>query len=129
MLRVQELRQPLKAMGGKSLRTLDEFIAYCETTRPEDWLEGRVRSLDNSQNCCFGHLINWYYGKDYEGEIGIVWDYFEDRWATTYMIYRVNDGEHPNYQQETARERVIAYLKNLNSGLEKSTADYLGHKH
>lgn len=73
-----------------------------------------------------GHLINWFYGKNYDGNIAPAWDWFEEIWATTYMIYPVNDGESPSwmnfkYDQPTAKERVVAYLKNLRDEKEQTT--------
>ncbi len=42
------------------------------------------------------------------------------------MIYPINDGDSPSwmnfqYNQPTAKARVIAYLKNLLAGREKTT--------
>jgi hypothetical protein len=68
-----------------------------------------------------GHLVNWYYGPGYQGAVSEIWDNFEEIWATTYMIYPVNDGKNSKYQQKTAKDRVIAYLEDLNSGKEKTT--------
>lgn len=42
-------------------------------------------------------------------------------WATTFMIYPVNDGENPKYTQETPKQRCLAYLKDLRDGKEKNT--------
>ena len=58
------------------------------------------------------------------------WDLFEARWATTFMIYPVNDGiplkwMNFKYDQATPRERIIAYLENLRDGKEKSTQDLM----
>lgn len=105
----------------EKLKTLDSFIEYLRHTDESEWRIGTVRNKENTQNCCFGHLVNWFYGKDYEGTISDVWDFFEEVWATTYMIYPVNDGENPKYQQPTPKTRIIAYLEDLNSGKEKTT--------
>ena len=50
------------------------------------------------------------YGKYIDGDCGgtALWDWFEANIATTYMIYPVNDGTAPRYQQKTAKERCIA---------------------
>ena len=102
---------------------LTDFIAYLETTDESEWAVGVVREPGNIKNCMFGHLVNFYYGKDYEGNINGIWDMFEECYATTYMIYPVNDGENPRYIQPTAKARVIAYLKNLDNRLEPSTQE------
>lgn len=110
----------------KALKDLSSFISYLENTKDSEWQTNRVRSKDNQKNCVMGHLVNWYYGKGYHENISPIWDTFESMWATTYMIYPVNDGESPkwmneSYNQKTPRERCIAYLKNLNPGKEKNT--------
>lgn len=109
----------------KGLKTLDSFILYLEMTKPEEWAVDVVRTKDG-KNCMFGHLVDWYYGKEYDGNIMPIWDIFEEMWATSYMIYPVNDGNSPKwmnfeYNQNTPRDRVVAYLKNLNQGKEKTT--------
>jgi hypothetical protein len=104
----------------KQISNLEEFISYCESTKPEEWAVDVVRTKDGC-NCLFGHLVKWYYGDEYNGSVMDIWDCFEEIWATTYMVYPVNDGKNPKYQQGTARERCIAYLKDLSSGSAKTT--------
>lgn len=99
------------------MKTIQEIIDYMEATPEESWGEKVVRSKDG-KNCFFGHLFNM--GTD-EKESNYLWGLFEEVWATTYMIYPVNDGEHPKYKQDTSKQRVIAYLKDLRDGVEKST--------
>jgi len=100
---------------------LPAFISYLESTKPEDWLVDTVRSKGNTKNCVMGHLVNYVYGVGYEGSISEAWDYFEDCWSTTFYIYDVNDGKMDTYTQETARERIIAYLSDLWLGLRTPT--------
>lgn len=99
---------------------LQAFIAYCEATKPEDWALDVVRTKDG-KNCLLGHLVDYVYGKGYEGNIMPAWDTFEEMWATQFMFYPVNDGQSVKYQQPTAKARVIAYLKDLWLGLETPT--------
>lgn len=91
--------------------SIDNIIAYMEGTKPEDWATDVVRTGD--KNCFFGHLFN------FAG--GLLWEMFEESWATTYMVYPVNDGQVTTYQQATAKERVVAYLKDLRDGKAKTT--------
>lgn len=110
----------------KRLNDLPSFIKYLRGTNDSEWQVDTVRSKNDKKNCVMGHLVNWFYGKDYEGNITEAWDLFEEMWATTYMIYPVNDGNTPEwmnrkYNQSTPKERVIAYLKNLSEGKEKTT--------
>lgn len=108
-------------LASKKLATLDDFISYCEATTESEWQIDTVRNKGNTSNCLFGHLINWYYGKGYKGNIITAWDFFEDAWATTFFVYLVNDGRNPNYPQPTPRQRCIQLLKNLNDGSELTT--------
>lgn len=101
---------------------MQSFIDYCEATKANEWCVDIVRSVGNKQNCLYGHLVNWYYGKDYTGNISPIWDAFEEV-GTTFYVYPINDGTNPNYPQPTARERCIAYLKNIRDGKELWTWD------
>lgn len=101
------------------LSNLQPFIQYCIDTREDEWQVDVVRDKGNTKNCMFGHLVNWFYGKDFKGNISPAWDAFENIWMSTYVIYPINDGQNPKYQQPTPRQRVIAYLKNLHLGLEE----------
>jgi hypothetical protein len=105
----------------QALTDLRPFIAYLEQTSADQWAVDVVRTVGNKQNCLFGHLVNWHYGSDYEGDISPIWDWFEEMWATTYQVYPVNDGQNPKYPQATPKARTIAYLKNLWLGLEIPT--------
>ena len=96
---------------------INEFIKYCESTEENEWCVDVVRTRDG-KNCLFGHLFA-FAGNDYLG--CQFWDMFEECWATTYMVYPVNDGENERYQQKTPKQRCVAYLKNLRDGLEKTT--------
>lgn len=97
---------------------IDEIIDYMKKTDEKEWCEKVVRNGDS--NCFFWHLHKMC--KDDE-EATFNWDMFEEQWASTYMIYPVNDWEHPRYQQATPKQRVIAYLKALMNGEEKNTQD------
>jgi hypothetical protein len=103
--------------------TLRDIIAYMENTEESTWRVDTVRGKDGS-NCFFGHLFNMG-GGDSEKGGSRLWDYFEANYATTFMLYPVNDGQHPKYQQPTPKQRVIAYLKDLASGAEKTTAQLM----
>lgn len=64
----------------------------------------------------FGHLFDIGGSK--------LMDEFEEI-ATTYMVYPVNDKLHPEYQQDTPKQRCIAYLKDLSDGKQKTTYDLM----
>lgn len=96
-----------------SFAGLDEIIAMVEATDEDAWQTGTVRSADSTRNCFFGHLFA--HGEKLGGErhANILWQAFEDSWATTYVIYPVNDGTNPRYPQPTPRQRILAYLTDL----------------
>lgn len=96
--------------------TIEAVIEYMEATTEESWCTKVVRT-EQGGNCFFGHLFAM--GKDQE-ESNLLWDWFENCYSTTYMIYPINDGEHSGYQQPTPKQRVIAYLKNLRDKVEKT---------
>lgn len=104
------------------MKSIQEIIDYMEATSEDSWGVDVVRSKDGSKNCFFGHLFNM--GKDQE-ESNELWGLFEELYATTYMIYPVNDGENPYYQQATPKQRVIAYLKDLRDGKAMTTYEVM----
>lgn len=108
--------------------TIDSLIAYLKKTTDDQWLLDKVRSKDGKRNCVMGHLYDWAGGDDKapngRTKGAEAWDWFEEMWATTYMIYPVNDGSHPKYKQETPKLRILAYLNDLKNGLEKTTLEH-----
>jgi hypothetical protein len=107
------------------------IIDYMEATPEASWEVGVVRSKDGTRNCFFGHLFEMA-GDDATGNLW--WGYFEDAWATTYMIYPVNDGSNSVYQQPTPKQRILAYLRDLRDGKAETTwqlmeADYQASMH
>jgi hypothetical protein len=99
--------------------SIGNIITYMEQTDPDKWATDVVRTADGS-NCFFGHLFN------FAG--GTLWDLFEECWATTFMVYSVNDGSNPAYPQATAKERVVAYLKDLRDGKAQTTQQLMAEE-
>lgn len=95
------------------LSDLRPFIQYLLETDESEWQVDTVRNTGNTKNCLFGHLVNFVYGKNYEGSVSSAWDYFESAWSTTYEVYPINDGKDGRYQQTTPRQRCIAFVKDL----------------
>ena len=109
---------------------IQSLINYLENTQEESWRTDTVRSKDGKTSCVMGHIFNFGGGDGNIDEYGTnggtrAWDFFEEAWATTYMIYPVNDGESKKYTQNTPKQRVLAYLKNLRDKKEKTTQDYM----
>ncbi len=103
---------------------IQDLIDYLEKTKEEAWITDVVRK-DDGRGCVMSHIFD-FGGGDKRDESGFTtggqaWDLFEAIWATTYMIYPVNDGENAKYQQPTPKQRCIAYIKDLRDGKEKNT--------
>lgn len=109
---------------------LELFLAYLESTSEDAWQVNVVRSADGTRNCLFGHLFQW--GTDHpsvahldlkkrEWLANYLWEAFEQLWATTYMVYPVNDGKNPRYPQPTPKQRILAYMRALQRGDELTT--------
>ena len=110
------------------LRDINNIIDYMESTNEESWCEDVVKKGD--KNCFYGHLFDYAGGEkrtvDGETNYGtIIWDWFESQYATTFMVYPVNDGDNEDYQQSTPKKRVIAYLKDLRDGEKKTTHELM----
>ena len=115
-----EPRQSAHAWASRQLEALDGVITAMESTAEEAWRVETVRSEDGATNCFFGHLFNLG-GDDKHGSA--LWNVFEEQWATTYMLYPVNDGQNPKYPQDTPKQRVLAYLRDLRDGKAMTTLD------
>lgn len=97
---------------------LSDVIAYLDSTDPESWWPGPTyRSPDGTRHCALSH-IEVQYGMP-------VMEWFESRWSTSYMIGSVNDGNDKGYQQESPKERCMAYLRALADGSELSTEEVM----
>lgn len=99
---------------------LKKIVAYLESTPEDSWCTGVVRTK-TGKNCLLGHVVDYVYGKDYEGNIMPAWDLFGEFYATEYMYYGINDGEDPKYPQKTPKQRILAYLTNMLNGTELTT--------
>lgn len=113
---------------AEKLSNLQPFIQYLQDTREDEWAIDVVRTKGNQQNCLFGHLVNWYYGKGYQGDVSLAWDLFEEMWSTTFFVYEINDGRNPDYPQPTPKQRVLAFMKNLWLGQEMDTQTGMAHE-
>lgn len=99
---------------------LKEIIDYLSDIPEDAWLVDRVISRDFARCCVMGHIFKK--GKTDEEGSGY-WDLFESMVATTYMIYPVNDGTNPKYQQPTPKQRNLAYLNDILEGREETTME------
>jgi hypothetical protein len=97
--------------------SIDSVINHMEGTSEESWCMDVVKTKDG-QNCFYGHLFDMGSNQD---EANDLWNWFEAAYATTYMVFPVNDGQHSQYQQPTPKQRILAYLKDLRDGKQKTT--------
>lgn len=96
------------------LAFLDNVIELLAATDPESWWPGPTyRSPDGTRHCCLSHIFEAF------GSDGM--DRFESQWSTVHVIGRVNDGKHDDYPQHHPKDRVLAFLANLRSGVEEDT--------
>ncbi len=133
-----ERPEEMEFRSGGVTCTLGQIIEHLQRIPESRWGVDVVRSGDGTQDCLFGHLFR--YGQHLsafattipagdehvtseEKFANRLWEWFEETWATTYKIYPVNDGESPAYPQATPKQRVLAYLRALNSGAEHPTQD------
>jgi hypothetical protein len=124
--------------------TLDDIIRVVEETDEAAWQEGVVRSIDGTRNCFFGHLhahasslaaslpqeiipAAYLRGAPHLTAQDFVasraWEWFEETFASTYVIYPLNDGPSKRYPQPTPRQRILAFLRALQSGFEMTTCE------
>ena len=97
-----------------------ELLAYLESTTEESWCTNVVKT-STGQSCLFGHVFDWAGGDSDIKKSNQAMDLFEACYATTYMIYPVNDGTNKEYQQDSPKQRCIAYFKDLMIGKQKTT--------
>lgn len=105
--------------GSDYKKFLRDFIPYLEDTTEESWIDIIFANTDTSKRCVIWHFIGFVGQDNPDAKSSSNLDWYE---ANVCFIQRagceVNDGNHPDYQQETPKQRSIAYLKNLLAGKE-----------
>lgn len=105
---------------------LRDFIPYLESKPEDQWIDVIFANTDTSKRCVIYHFLG-FVGQDYpRANCSNNLDWYE---ANVCFIHRagceVNDGNHPDYQQATPKQRSIAYLKNLLAGKELTPIELL----
>lgn len=119
--------------GSDYKKFLRDFIPYLEATTEESWIDIIFANTDTSKRCVIWHFIGFVGQDNPDAKSSNNLDWYE---ANVCFIQRagceVNDGNHPNYQQPTPKQRSIAYLKNLLAGKELTPMElmdeYFGDK-
>lgn len=105
--------------GEDYKRFLTEFIPYLESKPDEEWIDVIFANSDLSKRCVIFHFLGFVGQDNPDKKTWSNLDWYE---ANVCFIQRagceVNDGNHPDYQQSTPKERSITYLKNLLEGKE-----------
>jgi hypothetical protein len=96
----------------EALELLDEVIEMIRGTYDDTWWEGPTfRSPCGTKHCVLSHIAE-HMGMD-------AMERFEDTWSTSYRIGAdVNDQQSERYPQLHPKERVLAFLDNLRTGVE-----------
>lgn len=102
---------------------LHAFITYLKNTNENAWGVDVVKSKDGTKNCVFGHLWDFYNGDNNNVKASRAWDWFESCVASTFALYKVNDGKHEQYNQTSPKNRCIQYLENVFYGKELTTME------
>ena len=110
----------VQSKTDREIKSIHDIISYLESTPEDTWCVDVVKTGDG-KNCLFGHLFDM-------GGSSLM-DTFEDLFSTTYMVYGVNDGQHPNYQQPTPKQRCLAYLKDLRDGRAPTTQQLMDEEY
>ena len=99
---------------------LSTIIDYVEATDESSWCVDVVKTKAG-KNCLFGHLWDMVGGDQDKVKGNEIFDWFESRVSTTFFVYRVNDGENPDYPQNTPKQRCLELLRNIFNGCELTT--------
>lgn len=99
----------------QAMDLLDRVEAMLRETSPESWWEGPTfRSPCGTKHCVLSHIAEQF-GME-------VMEEFENAWSTSYVIgAAVNDKPSEKYPQSHPKDRVLAYIANLRSGVELDT--------
>jgi hypothetical protein len=88
--------------------TRDYFIAKFEAIPEELWTTGEFK--EGEKCCAFGHCgvnLDCCHNEESEGLIRLMLQLGE------FVVTAINDGEHPDYQQPTPKQRILAALHDL----------------
>jgi hypothetical protein len=100
-------------MMTEQVYDVDYFIKKFEAIPEEKWCEGEFK--DRFGACCvFGHcgLRDYLFIKDVQEAVELN-SMFDSSPYSALGVTGINDGNHPDYQQPTAKQRILAALNDL----------------
>jgi len=98
-----------------AIALLDRVETLLTATSPDSWWEGPTfRSPCGTKHCVLSHIAD---------QLGMdAMDAFENYWSTSYVIgAAVDDQPSDRYPQAHPKDRVLAYIANLRTGIELDT--------
>lgn len=102
-------------MNPEDCQTLDDYIAFFDAIPEERWCEAAFWDRVTGQCCALGLL-----GKRNFSNIPRAASRLQKLLGCALSeIAAINDGEHPDYQQPTPKQRVLAYLEDVLNGRAK----------
>jgi hypothetical protein len=102
-----------------SMYTVDYFLNKFSAIPEDRWYIGDFSNEDKNKFCALG-LCGCDGGKRiFTGEASALYDLFKVLHKSPFMVGRVNDGIDPNYQQPTAKQRIIAALYDIKKMQQK----------
>lgn len=85
------------------MKTIQDFIDFYEAIPEEKWTVG-IGDSRIGNTCAIGHLKTFIFDE---------FMLLRHKNARLKDIYRVNDGKLSDFQQETPKQRVLAFLRSL----------------
>ena len=101
---------------------VDHFIKKYEGIQESEWCEGQFEN-PSGQRCASGWCQNRANGRRKSGTIGreemALYEIFNQGTPISFsnnMVFKINDGCHPRFQQKTPRARILAALRDVKDG-------------
>jgi len=115
-----------KVYGSDYKRFLMDFIPYLESKPESEWIDSIFTNTDTSKRCVIYHFLGFVGQDNPHSNCGNNLDWYE---SCICPIQKagcfVNDGNDPDYQQASPKQRSIAFLENLLEGKELTTMQAL----
>ena len=112
--------------GEDYKKFLLDFIPYLESKPEDQWLGVVFANSDTSKRCVIYHFLGFVGQDNPHSRNGDNLDWYEHSICPIMRAgHQINDGNDPDYQQKTPKQRSITFLKNLLDGKEFTTIQAL----